>query len=239
MTIRITNIQHFSLHDGPGIRTTVFLKGCNLKCPWCANPECISSEIQGEFGYDIPWDKLEQEIIKDEPFYKTGGGVTFSGGEPLLQINNLEPLLKSLNNKNISICFETALFVPEKYLKIAKEYANEFIVDIKMIDSKNCKEVIGGKIDQYLNNLKLLDLEKTTFRIPVTKFSLKDTELILNLLKNYKPKHLEIFELHNLARNKYKLLNKQQYYEKIDGGEIKEFHDKLKEFIPNTEIIEI
>jgi len=156
MTVRITNIQHFSLHDGPGIRTTVFLKGCNLKCPWCANPECISSKIQGEFGYDISLEKLEQEIVKDKPFYETGGGVTFSGGEPLLQINDLEPLLKSLKNKNINICFETALFVPEKYLKIAKKYSDEFIVDIKMINHENCKKVIGGKIDQYLNNINYL-----------------------------------------------------------------------------------
>lgn len=239
MTVRITNIQHFSLHDGEGIRTTVFLKGCNLKCPWCANPECISSEIQGEFGYDISLDKLEHEIIKDKPFYETGGGVTFSGGEPLLQINDLEPLLKSLKNKNINICFETALFVSEKYLKMAKKYSDEFIVDIKMIDSNNCKEIIGGKINQYLNNIKLLDLEKTTFRIPITKFSLNDSELILDLLKNYTPKQVEIFELHNLAKSKYEVLNKEQYYEKVDYGEIKEFHDKLKEIIPTAEIIEI
>ena len=239
MTLRITNIQHFSLHDGPGIRTTVFLKGCNLKCPWCANPECISSKIQGEFGYDITLAKLENEIIKDKPFYKTGGGVTFSGGEPLLQINNLEPLLNSLKNKNINICFETALFVPEKSLKIAKKYGDEFIVDIKMIDSKNCTEIIGGKINQFLNNLELLDLEQTIFRIPVTKFSLKDTELILNLLKNYKPKYLEIFKLHNLAKNKYDILNKKQYYEEIDDNQINEFHKKLKKIVPNTEIIVI
>jgi len=82
--------------------------------------------------------------------------VTFSGGEPLLQINDLEPLLKSLKNKNINICFETALFVPEKYLKIAKKYSDEFIVDIKMINHENCKKVIGGKIDQYLNNINYL-----------------------------------------------------------------------------------
>lgn len=239
MTVRITNIQHFSLHDGQGIRTTVFLKGCNLKCPWCANPECISSKIQGKFGYDIHLDKLEHEIIKDKPFYKTGGGVTFSGGEPLLQIKNLEPLLKSLKNENIHICFETALFVPEKYLKIAEKYADEFIVDIKMIDSKNCEKVIGGKIRQYLTNLETLDMEKTTFRIPITKFSLKDTELILNLLKYFKPKHLEIFELHNLAKSKYDILNKKQYYEKIDDNQINEFYDNLKKIVPTAEIIEI
>ena len=239
MTVRITNIQHFSLHDGPGIRTTVFLKGCNLKCPWCTNPECISSEIQEEFGYDISLDRLENEIVKDKPFYETGGGVTFSGGEPLLQIDNLEPLLKSLKDKNINICFETALFVPEKYLKTAEKYGDEFIVDIKMVDDENCRKVIGGKIDQYLDNIKLLDLNKTTFRIPITKFSLKDTEKILDLLRNYKPKHFEIFELHNLTRSKYDILNKEQYYEKVDDGEIKEFYYKLKEIIPTAEIIEI
>lgn len=239
MTVRITNIQHFSLHDGPGIRTTVFLKGCNLKCPWCANPECISSEIQSEFGYDISLDRLENEIVKDKPFYETGGGVTFSGGEPLLQIDNLEPLLKSLKDKNINICFETALFVPEKYLKTAEKYGDEFIVDIKMVDHENCRKVIGGKINQYFDNIELLDLNKTTFRIPITKFALKDSEEILDLLRKYKPKHLEIFELHNLARSKYDILNKEQYYEKVDDGEIKEFYYKLKEIIPTAEIIEI
>lgn len=239
MKVIITNIQHFSHHDGPGIRTTVFLKGCSINCPWCAHPECISPKIEEEFGYEISLEDLEKEILKDKPYYETGGGVTFSGGEPLLQINDLEPLLKSLKNKNINICFETALFVPEKYLKIAKKYSDEFIVDIKMINHENCKKVIGGKIDQYLNNIKLLDLKKTTFRIPITKFILKDTKLILDLLKTYQPKHLEIFELHNLARKKYDILNKEQYYEKIDDREIKEFYEKLKEIIPTTEIIEI
>ena len=106
-----------------------------------------------------------------------------------------------------------------------------------MVDHENCRKVIGGKINQYLDNIKLLDLKKTTFRIPITKF--KDTEEILDLLRNYKPKHLEIFELHNLARSKYDILNKEQYYEKVDDGEIKEFYDKLKEIIPTAEIIEI
>ena len=184
INLRITDIQHFSLHDGPGIRTTVFLKGCSIKCPWCANPECISSKIQGEFGYDVSLDDLEKDILKDEPFYKTGGGVTFSGGEPLLQIKNLEPLLKSLKLKNINICFESSLFVKSEYLNIAKLYADEFIVDIKMLNPENTKNILKGNIDQYLDNLKLLDLSKTTFRIPVTEFSLNDQDLILNLLKD-------------------------------------------------------
>ena len=239
MKVRATDIQHFSLHDGPGIRTTVFLKGCNLKCPWCANPECISHEIQGEFGFDISLEDLEKEILKDEHYYKTGGGVTFSGGEPLLQIKSYEPLLKSLKSKNINICFETALFVPGDYLDIAKIYADEFIVDIKMLNPDNCRNILKGNVSQYLDSLKHLNLDKTTFRIPVTEFSLADEDLIFDLLKNFPPKKLEIFALHNLAKSKYELLGKDFYFKEVSDKQIDEFYSQLVEIVPNAEIIEI
>ena len=238
MKVRVTDIQHFSLHDGPGIRTTVFLKGCTIKCPWCANPECISSKIQGEFGYDISLDDLENEILKDEPYYKTGGGVTFSGGEPLLQIKYLEPLLKSLKLKNINICFETALFVPKEYLDIANDYADEFLIDIKMINKENTKNILKGDINQYMDNLSILDLNKTTFRIPVTEYSLNDKELIMELIENFKAKKIEIFKLHNLAKRKYEILNKDFYFKEVSDNQITNFKDKLNEIVP-TEIIEI
>ena len=110
MKVRISNIQRFSLHDGEGIRTTIFLKGCNLRCPWCANPENIDFEFtkyknkdtkeEGIFGKDIDNLELYNEIIKDKEFYKdSNGGVTFSGGEPLIQIRKLEPLLAKLKKK--------------------------------------------------------------------------------------------------------------------------------------------
>lgn len=237
MKVRVTDIQHFSLHDGPGIRTTVFLKGCSLKCPWCANPECISPKIEGEFGYDISIEELENEILKDEPYYKTGGGVTFSGGEPLLQIKSLESLLKSLKLKNINICFETSLFVKEEYLKIAQLYADEFIVDIKMLDPQNCENILKGNANQYLNNLNLLDLTKTTFRIPVTEYSLNDRDLIIDLLKKFNAKKLEIFKLHNLAKRKYELLDKDFYYKMVSDNQLQDFKKELDEVI-DTEIIE-
>lgn len=237
MNIIITDIQHFSLHDGPGIRTTVFLKGCNLKCPWCANPECISPKIDSNFGYEISINELEKEILKDEPFYKTGGGVTFSGGEPLLQIKQLEPLLKSLKQKNINICFETSLFVPSDYLLIANSYADEFIVDIKMLNTKKSKSILHGDINQYLNNIEIIDLNKTTFRIPVTEYSLNDQKLILNLLKTHKPQKVEIFKLHHLAKKKYNILNKNYYNKKVTDTEINCFKRKLENIVPNTKII--
>lgn len=241
MKVRITDIQHFSLHDGAGIRTTVFLKGCSINCPWCANPECISPEIEGEFGRDISLHELEKEILKDEPYYETGGGVTFSGGEPLLQIEKLEPLLKSLKNKNINICFETSLFIPKKYLKIANKYGDEFIVDIKILTSTESKNTLNGNINQYLNNLPLLNLNKTTFRVPLNEFTItnENINLISNLLKHFKPKKLEIFKIHNLARRKYDILGKKFYFKEVSNEQIQEIYEKLKLIIPNTEIIDI
>lgn len=238
MGVIITDIQHFSLHDGSGIRTTVFLKGCSIKCPWCANPECISPKIQGQFGRDISLNDLESEILKDEHYYKTGGGVTFSGGEPLLQIKQLEPLLKSLKSQNINICFETALFTPNEYLQIANRYGDEFIVDIKMLDPDNTKNILNGNIGQFLDNLYYLDLKKTIFRIPVSEFSLNDENLILNLLKKYPSKKVEIFKLHNLAKRKYEILNKDCYCDEISYNRLTDFKDKLNDIVP-TEIIEI
>lgn len=235
MKVIITDIQHFSLHDGEGIRTTVFLKGCNLKCPWCANPECISPKIENGFGKYISLEELETEILKDKPYYQTGGGVTFSGGEPLLQIKNLEPLLKRLD---INICFETALFVNESLLNIANKYSDEFIVDIKMLNPENAKNILGGNIDQFISNLNSLDLSKVTFRIPVTKYSIADLNEICDLINKYPPKKIEIFKLHTLAKRKYEILNREFFTEDITDTQINYFKDKLTDVFENVEIID-
>ena len=82
----ITNIQHFSVGDGAGIRTTVFFKGCNLHCPWCHNPETISADIDEVYGRKCTIDDVMAEVMEDVEFYReSGGGVTLSGGESLLQ----------------------------------------------------------------------------------------------------------------------------------------------------------
>ena len=236
MKVKITDIQHFSLHDGAGIRTTVFLKGCNLKCPWCANPECISPKFEKGFGMCISLDELEEEILKDKPYYETGGGVTFSGGEPLLQIKELEELLKRLD---INICFETALFVNENLVKMADKYADELIVDVKMLNPENTKNILGGNVEQFLSNLNFIDLSKTTFRIPTTEYSLDDEDLILELLNKFKPKKVEIFKLHTLAKRKYEILEKDFYKKQVSDEEINNFYIKLKEINDNVEIINI
>ena len=107
MQLNISDIQHFSVGDGPGIRTTVFLKGCNLHCPWCHNPETISPEPitlhypkarkTVSYGRKTPVCDVVTEVMEDVDFYRqSGGGVTVSGGEPLLQYEGVAELAKAL-----------------------------------------------------------------------------------------------------------------------------------------------
>lgn len=256
MKVRVTNVQRFSLHDGPGIRTTIFLKGCNLKCPWCANPENLDFEKteyynettkeKGCFGYDIEAVDLFDDIIKDKHYYKmNNGGVTFSGGEPLLQIKALEPLLIKLKKENVNMCIETALQVPTELVEFASNYIDEFIVDVKILNEKECKEILNGNIEIYNKNVEfLISKEKIdTFRIPlVNEYTLKEENIknILEFLKKYKVRKVEIFKIHNLAESKYKSIGKTMTkFSKIEDGKIKEVYDKIKELNINVEIIKI
>lgn len=256
MKVRVSNIQRFSLHDGPGIRTTVFLKGCNLKCPWCANPENLDFEKtnfinentkeKGVFGYDIDAIELFDEIIKDKAYYKVNnGGVTFSGGEPLLQIKALEPLLKKLKEEKINMCIETALQVPTEFVEKASEYIDEFIVDIKILDKEKCKKILNGNIDLYLQNLEVLIQKRkiSIFRIPLlNEYTLKEENInkIIELLKKYPVPKVEIFKVHNLAESKYKSIGKEMTkFSTIEDIDVEKVYNKIKELGQEVEIIKI
>ncbi len=236
----ITNIQRFSLHDGPGIRTTVFLKGCSLHCPWCSNPENIEFNInKQDVNFQGQWwgiDDLYQEVMKDRIYYDTNGGVTFSGGEALLWMKKLVPLLDRLKKEGIHQCVETALFVPTSLTKIALNYIDLFYVDIKILDELYCKSIIGGNINEYLNNLSILYEGKANivFRIPLISpytSSKKNVQDIVNLVSSFKNPHVELILGHNLAEKKYLALNKSMYYAPpISNAEVEE----IRQFFLNA-----
>jgi len=231
--ILVTNIQRFSLHDGPGIRTTVFLKGCSIHCPWCSNPENIKHEVQtfkkdgvfGEYGQWYSPDELYDEVIKDKAFYgqygdEDSGGVTFSGGECMLQMKEMEPLLQRLKDGCIHTAVETSLFCSPEQLSIAAAYIDLFYVDIKLIDDERCGRVLGGRIATYRGNLEmLLDSGKPIIlRVPVIGGYTDDAESRRDTIKIIKEctktygcvKKVEILKEHNLGLNKYHSL--------LDGG---------------------
>lgn len=236
----VTSIQRGCVNDGPGVRTTIFLHGCLLRCPWCCNPETWSKnevlfnsekclKIKGiksqlcsnckEKGgeRDISECPLEatkktftensdyeilKECLKDESVYnESNGGVTFSGGEPLLQIEALEPVLEQLTNKEIAICFETTLVAKEENIKIAAKYANHIIVDIKlqpqmMLDDDNYVEDIKHR-------LSLIKGIPTTYRLVFVDEMTKYSDQIISRLKYLNIQDLELLKAHNLGKKKY------------------------------------
>ena len=247
MKVIVSNIQRFCLHDGPGIRTTVFFKGCNLRCPWCSNPENINFNIEeynynnqkGKYGKEYSLDELESEILKDKDYYDTNGGVTFSGGEPLLQFKNIEPLLKKLKEDKINICVETALTVPKEFINIALKYVDEFIIDIKIIDSTSDK--INGNPSLYLDNVKEVYSKNKNiiFRIPLVydyTYTESNINKIIEMLKDYKDINVEIFKTHNLSYKKYESLGlKIKDFKEISDSEMEDICKKIN----NCKIIKI
>lgn len=250
----ISNIQRFCVHDGPGIRTTVFFKGCSLHCPWCANPENIKSinemfyirqKCRGEcqfynasslgktctllengetyclygaiepIGRHYTEEALYKEIVKDKIYYEEEGGVTFSGGEPLLFLPCYASVLKKLQGDGISCAVETSLFVPEDEINFALEMIDIFYVDIKIVNKEKCHNIIGGNIDIFKKNLKKLNEHRSgelVYRIPIVPGYTDDEENIVGvteIVTKYPPDKVQIFSVHNLASKKYERLNRK------------------------------
>ena len=229
--ILLTNIQRFSLHDGPGIRTTIFFKGCSLRCPWCSNPEnlnpyperYVNNGLSGVYGREYNTDELYMQVVKDLAFYdgdwnsleleRMPGGVTFSGGECLLQMDRLEPLLKRLNTEKIHTVVETCLFAPAYQLFIAIKHIDLFYVDIKILDEKKSREYLRGDLSVYYTNLQTLLMSGKTivFRIPVIGgyTDIDDNRRrVIELLKHVEGNILkvELIKEHNLGISKYQSL---------------------------------
>ncbi len=222
--IIITNIQRMCFHDGPGIRTTVFLKGCTLRCPWCSNPENLSplpedyekDGIHGVYGREYTADELVKMVLKDRDFWGTEGGVTFSGGEALMQTEALEDVFRELKNRGVHLAVETALFVPEGLLEKAMSYIDDFIVDVKILESSLCREVLGGNLELYLRNVSRLyeSGRLKLFRVPCCReytFSERNRELLMSFFQKYTGIPVQIFAIHSLGEKKYQSLGRAMW----------------------------
>jgi len=210
----ITNIQRFSIHDGPGIRTSVFFKGCPLSCWWCHNPECMGTACLNENSVEYTLPELVNQLLKDEVFYcESGGGVTFSGGEPLYQSHFLRNALNECVNLGIHTTVDTSGFAPEKSFQAIMPFTNPFLFDLKLINDTSHKKFTGVSNKSILHNLQLLDAQNhnVIIRIPLipgitnTIQNITDTVMFLKTLNNKYP--VSLLKYHNFAANKYLKLN--------------------------------
>lgn len=242
----IFDIQHSSFVDGPGIRTTVFFKGCNLRCKWCHNPESQSFKKEILFfknkctgcgrcreltvddekficfndakeicGKEYTTDDVLKEILKDKTFYDTsGGGVTFSGGECMLQIDFLLEILKKCKENGIHTAVDTAGHIPWESFEKILPYTDLFLYDIKSMDTHIHEKFTGVGNELILENLaKLLKAKADVWaRVPVIS-SVNDSMENAQAMKKFfeengYPKKVELLPYHAMGEHKYDALGK-------------------------------
>ncbi len=222
----IFDIKHYALHDGPGIRQTVFLKGCPLSCWWCHNPESRSRQPftytkeekldgriireQETVGYRISVEKLLKEIERDTLlFEESGGGVTFSGGEPLLQFDFLKTVLQECRLREIHTCVDTTAYLPAEKLEEAARFTNLFLVDLKQMDDAEHRKYTGVGNARILQNIRLLDaLEKEmVIRYPMVPGINDDESNLLRMMdflsKLQRQPEISILPYHKIGSHKY------------------------------------
>jgi len=253
----IFNIQKFSIHDGPGIRTTVFFKGCPMSCIWCHNPESISPQRQISYNaascihckkcsniYDDQAARIEKhgedhfskaekavsacltgaleisghyysvkevmtEILKDRQFYEeSGGGVTFSGGECLDQIDFIEELAKECKRNGISVVIDTCGYVPFQHFARMLDYCDLFLYDIKITDPGLHREFTGVCNDLILENLRELSKRQAniSLRFPIIDgINLNDDHIenLINICRTISHESVHLLPYHAVSEGKY------------------------------------
>ena len=263
----IFDIQGFSVHDGPGARTLIFLKGCSLNCFWCSNPEGISTSniplyysskcigcgncktacpngaiqfidekpaINRDIcekchdhscidnchtdalrisGRTISVDELFKIIQRDRQYWGKNGGITLTGGEPLLQSDFARDILKKCYNTYIHTAIETCGYVPWKNFEKVIDYLDWIIFDLKHIDSEQHKAGTGFSNTNIMNNVRKLNEAfkgRVVFRLPfIPGYNSSGENLagIASLISETNWREINILPLHHLGREKYQILS--------------------------------
>lgn len=264
----IFNIQRYSTHDGPGIRTVVFLKGCSLACRWCQNPEsrsrapqllydarccladctqchvaapdvaqrtnqvltlrreradaaaierlrdCCPSQALTVCGEALSTEAILCQVFRDRPFYaRSGGGITLSGGEPLMQPRLAASLLQACHQAGIHTAVETCLHVPWRYIAPSLPWTDLFLADLKHTDETRFREWTGGSARRVMDNLRRLAAngQRVILRVPLIpgfNASLDDIRPIVDFAADeLAAQAIHFLPYHTLGRNKYRLLD--------------------------------
>lgn len=221
---RIFDIQRYSVHDGPGIRTIVFLKGCVLRCRWCCNPESQEYKIQTmtmggkekTVGEDVTVDEVMREIVKDNQYYRRSeGGVTLSGGETLCQPDFAEALLRTCKDYGLHTAIESTACAPFETIQRLLPYLDLYLMDIKHVDSRKHEEFTGKPNELILENARKLakEAKELVIRVPVIP-TFNNTEREIRAIAEFASglpgvKQLHLLPYHRLGQDKYEGLGRE------------------------------
>ncbi|MBR3965917.1 MAG: glycyl-radical enzyme activating protein [Clostridia bacterium] len=240
---RIFNIQRFSLHDGPGVRTIVFLKGCPLRCAWCCNPESQSFEIEQintagilkTVGEDRTAGEILDEVERDRVYYRRsgGGGLTLSGGECLVQHDFSLALLALAKERGISTAIETTGFAKAETIKKLLPYVDTVLMDIKHMNGEKHKEFTTQDNALILENAKLIakEAKRMVVRVPVVP-TFNDTEDEIRAIAKFAydigVMELHLLPYHRIGSDKYAGLGRKYKMEHIRPPEKEKMEKLLK-----------
>ncbi len=256
----IFDIKKFAIHDGPGIRTTVFFKGCCMRCAWCHNPESQNKKQENitrirrigkkEFyeeetiGKYYQADEIIDIILEDEAFYQeSGGGVTFSGGEPLLQSDFLLPVLIECKRNDVHTAIDTSGNVDPDAFNMVLSFTDLFLFDIKLFDDEMHKKYTGVSNKLILNNFISLTKEDVEIivRIPIIP-GITDTEKNINQLSEFlhgKIERVDLLPYHVYAKNKYERLGRKFSLAEITESETDHIQELSDHFTSSGIIVQI
>lgn len=246
---RIFDIQKYSIHDGPGIRTIVFLKGCAFRCRWCCNPESQHYEVEtmmrnGEpkvYGKDMTVKEVMDEVMKDWAYFRrSGGGLTLSGGESLLQPDFASALLQAAHAQGVNTAMESTGFA--KYSVIKEKilpHLDLYLMDIKHMNRDKHKAFIGQYNDLVLENAKKIadSGQHLIIRVPVIPTFNATPEEIMEIARFAAGLHgveeLHLLPYHRLGQDKYEGLGRTYTLEHILPPEMG-YMNMLKETAEKT-----
>ena len=217
----VFRIKKYAIHDGPGIRTTVFLKGCPLRCAWCHNPEGIGSVVSpptavGDVrlaGRRMTVAQVVAAVAKDTLFYdQSGGGVTLSGGEPMAQPEFTATLLRACRRQGIHTILDTSGYAAPEVLQAVLKWVDEILFDLKLMDDTRHRRYTGVSNRRILSNLDELAAEgpPVQIRFPLVP-GVTDTEDNLKAVVGYlaaRPRltRIALLPYHHTAAAKYRRL---------------------------------
>lgn len=211
---RIFDIQRYSIHDGVGIRTIVFLKGCALRCRWCCNPESQEYEIQTmmvngkpkTIGRDVTVREVMEVVCRDMPYYgRSGGGLTLSGGESLLQPEFAAALLEAAKKIGINTAIESMGYAQFSVIEKILPYLDTYLMDIKHMNAAKHKEFTGKENAKMLENAKKIAESRMCeliIRVPVIP-GFNDTEQEILDIASFADSLPGVSQIHLLPYHKY------------------------------------
>lgn len=222
---RIFDIQRFSIHDGIGIRTIVFLKGCVLRCKWCCNPESQNFDIETMIvngkpkiiGKDVTVKEVIEIVERDRAYYRrSGGGLTLSGGESLVQSDFARDLLRAAKEKGINTALESTACASYEKIEQLLPFLDCYLMDIKHINPQKHKQFTGKSNELILENAKKVAKSQITelvIRVPVIP-TFNDTEQEIKQIAKFASqldgvKKIHLLPYHRLGQDKYAGLGRE------------------------------